>query len=305
MDSATVTPRAKVFISCGQRPGIELNTANAVSKRVQELGFDAYVALEQQSLKGLKENIFAELESSEYFIFIDFPREQLDGSGDSRGSLFANQELALASYLDLDVMAFQQEGVKREDGIMRFLQVNCLPFSDAGQLPGLVEDRIKKMGWRSDFKNALVLSISTPPFTDAVDLSGANNRFFHLDVRNLHHRKPALFCTAYVESIVSGGLGASGGLRMVELKWAGSSEQFAVVPPGTARQIDAGFVPHRAPNVFAFNTFSTSSQYMPPLCGPASFEATYLVVSQNFPLARVGVAVRLGTDIDAACVETR
>lgn len=299
--------KAKVFISCGQRSGVELNTANNVADWLEKLGFEAYVALEQQSLKGLKENIFAELESSEYFVFIDFPREQLREErmeGMSRGSLFANQELALASYLDLDVMAFQQEGVKKEDGIMRFLQVNCVPFSNAAELPELVAERVKKMGWRSDWKNALALSISRPPFTDAVDQSGVNNRFFHVEVTNVHHRKPALFCTAYVESISKSDTQGPMAHRMVELKWAGSSEQFAVVPPRMSRQVDAGFVRHAAPHVFAFNTFSTSTQYMPPLVGPGSFEVTYLVVSQNFPLGRMTLKVTVGRDIGAARIET-
>lgn len=70
--------RARVFVSCGQSRGSEEgDVANCVAARLSTLGFDPYVAAEQQTLRGLKENIFAHLERSEYFVFIDFKRERL------------------------------------------------------------------------------------------------------------------------------------------------------------------------------------------------------------------------------------
>jgi hypothetical protein len=70
--------RARVFISCGQtKDSDELETAQKIRDRLQELGFDPYIAVEEQTLSGLKENIFRQLQTAEYFVFVDFKRERL------------------------------------------------------------------------------------------------------------------------------------------------------------------------------------------------------------------------------------
>lgn len=47
--------RATVFISCGQAKGTaEEATALAVARRLQRLGFDPYIAAQQQTLRGLQ-----------------------------------------------------------------------------------------------------------------------------------------------------------------------------------------------------------------------------------------------------------
>jgi len=87
---------------------------------MDKLGFDPYVAVQEQTLRGLKENIFRQLSYSQYFIFVDFKREKLeDKDAMYRGSLFSHQELALASYLDIPVLALQETGIKKNDGILR------------------------------------------------------------------------------------------------------------------------------------------------------------------------------------------
>jgi hypothetical protein len=101
--------RARVFISCGQNKGSgEQELADEIGGRLKGLGFDPYVAVGEQSLRGLKENIFGQLNRSEYFLFVDFKREPLGKTGFHRGSLFSHQELAVASFLEIDVLAFQE-----------------------------------------------------------------------------------------------------------------------------------------------------------------------------------------------------
>src|SRR5438552_11625918 len=152
--------RARVFISCGQsKHSDEVETAQKIARRLQELGFDPYIAVEEQTLRGLKENIFSQLEKSEYFVFVDFKREQLAGSDPPvhRGSLFSHQELALASFVDIPVLAFQEKGVRPHDGILRFLQANCTPFTDRHLLPNVIADAVQERNWNSNFRNDLVL----------------------------------------------------------------------------------------------------------------------------------------------------
>ena len=113
---------ARVFISCGQSQGTdEVQVAKDIEAEFRKLGFDPYVAVEEQSLRGIKENIFRQLETSEYFVFIDFKREYVPDKNACRGSLFSHQELALAAYLGLPIIAFREKGVIPEDGIMGVL----------------------------------------------------------------------------------------------------------------------------------------------------------------------------------------
>jgi hypothetical protein len=90
---------ARVFISCGQSRGSdEEKTAHAIAERLIEMGFEPYVAVEEQTVAGLTGNIFERLRKSEYFVFVDFKREPLGSTAVHRGSLFSHQELAIAAF---------------------------------------------------------------------------------------------------------------------------------------------------------------------------------------------------------------
>jgi hypothetical protein len=150
--------KARVFISCGQRRETEeLEIAEKIANDLKGLGFDPYVALQEQKLEGVKENIFRKLSNSEYFLFIDFKREKLADSDVCRGSLFSHQELAIATFLGHEVLAFQEEGVKKDDGVLRFIQANCIPFAKRTDLPATVLAKIKEKGWEATWRNELFL----------------------------------------------------------------------------------------------------------------------------------------------------
>ncbi len=68
--------KARVFISCGQRQD-ELKIVKEIASKLDVLGYDPYIAVEEQTLKGFKENILDHLSKSEYFLFMDFKREKL------------------------------------------------------------------------------------------------------------------------------------------------------------------------------------------------------------------------------------
>jgi hypothetical protein len=106
--------KAKVFLSCGQSKGSdEPVVTERIAQKICALGFECYVAVAEQSLRGLRENIFAQLESSDYLVFIDFKREELKVNGGlpiCRGSLFSHQELAIASFLEIPVLPLQEKG---------------------------------------------------------------------------------------------------------------------------------------------------------------------------------------------------
>lgn len=182
-------PRARVFISCGQsKESDEVHISDAIRARLEQLGFDPYVAVAEQTLREIRENIFEQLRKSEYFLFVDFKRELLirterRGLWDSiarlfpmgdqqvcRGSLFSHQELSIASFLDITVLAFQERGVKPTDGLLQFLQTNCIPFTDKHTLPNLVADLVRQRGWDPTWRNELILEASPPVVTATLRL---------------------------------------------------------------------------------------------------------------------------------------
>jgi hypothetical protein len=178
------TDPARVFISCGQREdGGEFRIAKEIGTRLEGAGFEYYIAIEQQSLLAIRENVFPRLTDYEYFLFIDFRRERLGRSGPYRGSLFSHQELAIASYLEKDLIAFRENGVSPLDGLIGHLQANCTAFTDRSTLPDLVIEEVKRRHWTPDWRNELVISLNDPPYDDARAVpENVYGRFFHLRV---------------------------------------------------------------------------------------------------------------------------
>jgi hypothetical protein len=111
---------ARIFVSCGQSENSdEIGIAGAVGTELRQLGFEPWIAVANQTLSGIQEFVFDALKNSEYFIFLDFKRERLEGTS-FRGSLFSHQELAIASFLGLELLAFRESGTKLE-GLLAFV----------------------------------------------------------------------------------------------------------------------------------------------------------------------------------------
>jgi hypothetical protein len=302
--------RARVFISCGQNKETdELATAKAIEARLKALGFDPYIAVEEQTLLGLTENIFARLRTSEYFIFVDFKRERLDdGSNKHRGSLFSHQELAIASFLNLDVLAFQEVGVRQLDGIMRFLQANAISFTDRHTLASVVADNVLARGWRSDWRRALEVRRQPGQYKDArIYLEsrfdhGREARLFHASVHNCHLTLPAAHTFVYLDHIKKQDGGQLVPLPAVELKWAGYRYPNALIRPSSSRLFDCCWIDHQQPSVANFNVFSDSTEYTPRIEGPGRFRLRYTALADNFPEASLDLDLVLGNSIEDAAL---
>lgn len=303
-------PRARVFISCGQSRGTdEVTIASDVASRLADLGFDPYVAVQEQTLRGLKENLFAQLERSEYFLFIDFARERLAGTPEQafaelprRGSLFSHQELSVAAYLDLDVIALREIGIKTEDGILGFLQANPIMFEDrsavADQVIQLVRER-----WRPGWRKELVLEKEAGHFIDANIGGSRRGRYFHIRVRNLDHKRAALNCRVFLEKLFHLDHDVSIPVETLEFKWAGSPLASGTIGAGAVRSFDAIWFVHGDTTVPKFNVHTDSTQFMPKLNGYGNYVLTFLVVSDNCPPARGSFRLSYRRSVDAIRLE--
>ena len=135
--------RARVFISCGQRTNREITIGKSVEDYFIERGFNTYFAERVHSSDALTENIFRALRNSEYFLFIDFRREKIEEDEDQyRGSLFVNQEIAIATFLGLTGVGFCENLIKRE-GILEYHIYNEHYFEDGTEIINKLKELTK------------------------------------------------------------------------------------------------------------------------------------------------------------------
>ncbi len=298
-------PRARVFISCGQsKNSDEEATAAAVRKTLEDLGFEAWLAYQQQTLSGVKEHIFQKLDNSEYFVFVDFRREQLGRTGVYRGSLFSHQELALASYLGIDVLAFREVGVKKLDGLLSFLGGEAIEFEHKRTLPNKiakeVRKRIRNGKWNPHWRNEIVLE-SKPTHTDFPSEKGLLRRFFNISALNRHRNKVATNCYVYLERATR--LDPSEPIPLhhtFELQWEGFRLPYANILPGQFRRFNAFCIPFDSPTRLQFSgLFSDWPGLFPDIQSAGRYNLDYLVLSSNFPPARRSFRLTLAPVLDS------
>ena len=292
--------RAKVFISCGQQDQ-EMDIVDKIKKFLHDEGYTPYVARRHHSLKSLRENVFRELDESEYFLYIDFKREELKAAKSGgppihRGSLFTNQELAIASFLDLDPIGFQQQGVKKLDGMMQALQLNCEEFESHDQLFEKIQEKIKSGIWRPNWSNKLCLCRDPK---ECGGSSGDPPRIFHVDVKNLHLRKTAIQCRAYLDEIVNLETNEKIPFDTFQLKWAGTTIPDVNIRPKKTNSFDAFYIKENEPTRLQWMGFSfaDTEKVCPNVNGPGKYLFTFVVVSHNFPEVRTQFILDLREDV--------
>jgi len=289
---AEQTPQARVFISCGQRTKEEKGLGSSCKKHFERRGFSVYLAEAVQSLEALTENIFYHLRNSEYAVFIDCARGEVSPGEFIRGSVFVNQELAIAAFLGIDSRVFHEEGVTRE-GVAEYLIAKPVLFKSRPQFLGKLRRQTKE--WRPDWRNELTLQFlrCAPNF---VDRDGHLTDWYHLQVMNKHLNKYARNCIAYVLEIENLDTREQIEVGNFELIWAGTDAFERHILPKKPAEIDAFYIVH-GESVIRFNhRRSTSSQYgIKPLI-KGNYLLTYLVVSENFDQVKKTFRLEFGGD---------
>jgi hypothetical protein len=296
--------RARVFISCGQaRETQEAQVAHAIAEKLRARGFEPYVAVEEQTLRGLKENLFRQIENSEYFVFVDFKREELDSTGFHRGSLFSHQELAIAANREVELIAFREAGVKLE-GISQFVQANAQEFTDRQHLPAFIAQTVLERNWDASWRNELTITADEPTVSETMRVDGKGfgfpAQFVHVVVRNRHKSKPAVNCYAYLEVVTNLRTEEDLPVPTIEHKWAGYLYPNAIIAPRSVRPFDAFWYPLvpavRARSLLEFNVFADSTGYLPEIREPGTYRLAYRVICENFPAVAGNFQLTLTTD---------
>lgn len=302
--------RAKIFLSCGQRTEYERKTANDLAKELNDLGFDTYIAIKQQSLSSLRENIYKQLETSDYYLFIDFKREKLcnidhnrllskvifSKNLEYRGSLFAHQELAIASFINLPILAFQEEGIKKLDGLMNALQVNSYTFTQSTHLLeyiiSTVKEKLQTGEWATDWKSSITAICDNEFYEDTYDYSTKETlRVFHIGVCNNHRYKPLINGSVLLERILVINSNLIIPIETVETKWKGSQYPYITIAPNSIRKFDAILILKTQPEIMHFHILTDYGGYSIKVETREPILATFRITSSNFPCLLITIKI--------------
>jgi hypothetical protein len=294
-----------IFISCGQADAEEGQIASEVSALLVKQGFpEPYVAIQAQTIQDVNFSIINSLKKSDYYIFIDFARERIGSRGWFkplfRGSLFTNQELAIAYVLEFkEVLYLQQEGVNLE-GLGKYLLSNAVKFKNKNEVPRIIEQEVKNKGWLPTYSRHLTLGNPTYgqpcQYTDS---TGTYQQYIWLlEVENLRHDTAAFDTLARVNEITLPGGNKISCPDREFLKWAGKREAYsATILPRSNARLD----------LFALDNANTSHLYLhserdviprnPILNSPGIYTLHYQLFSKGFPLLDFDVSVTLAQSI--------
>jgi hypothetical protein len=311
--------KSRIFISCGQHGSSddltsELGIATIVKRRLEELGFEVYIAIEQHTLKGFTENILATLQDSEYYLFIDFNREKIiteskneryDIEFKNRGSLFSHQELGIATFLKKEhTLVFQEKGVLERDGIKGFVQSNPITFDNRKILPNKIIEVITSEQWHTGWRNRLLVEREEDEHEDTFYHSTASDvRFFHVRVTNNHNLKTAHECSVYLNSITDLNDRTVRCPPVVEFKWQAMKTESVTILPNQTRYFDALFVEKHIPNIvhLGINPFllDFSGFYQPYIIAvQGDYELEFELASREFQSLRTKFGLHIGTNLD-------
>ncbi|MBL7074260.1 hypothetical protein ISS37_03360 [candidate division KSB1 bacterium] len=218
-----------------------------------------------------------------------------------RGSLFTNQELAIAYNLQFEeVLYIQQEYVKLE-GIGKYLLSNAIRFRSKTDVPDIIENEITQRGWSSTYSRHLV--VSNPNNTGAwqyTDHTGTYQHYiWHLTVENLRYDVAAFDTVVRLDKIT-----LPNGNKVVSrdrnfLKWAGKIRAYSA----TILPRDGGIF-----DLFALDQTNNSQVYLhseedrPPrqsiINSTGNYILHYQIFSKGFPLLEFNIELKLTGNVN-------
>jgi hypothetical protein len=188
--------KGKVFVSCGQQSREERQIAREIFDLLVARGFNVYLAINVQTILEINTGIIGELKDSDFYLFVNFRHERI-GRARFRGSLFSNQELAIAYAFGFEkLLVINQSGVKAE-GILRYMGNNSETFRGISDCSAVVERGIDRARWTPDYTRRLrpgQLRFSNPDVL--IRYGNLVGRFLYLDIHNDRPDIAALETTA-------------------------------------------------------------------------------------------------------------
>ncbi len=303
----------KVFISCGQATDREIETAKKIKEWLEnkEIGFEkAYVAIREQEMQDLNSAIINNLADSDYFLFIDFKRETINGGNlfkkvvnwllgkkSYRGSLFAHQELALAYYLGFeDVIFLHQEGVISE-GFLKSIQGNSIPFRGYDEILEIVKEQVGKR-WDKNYSRHLVvgdITKSEGSYGDHSSDGQKRQQIWHCRIDNRRKREAAQNVVARLKEIRDEKGEVKSSPDKQALKWAGAYTSYSyVIPPQSDGTFDLFCTfPYKLTEIYLHSLLDVKPRE-PIIRKAGEFYLIYQISAINFPRLEFSVKLNSG-----------
>jgi hypothetical protein len=150
---------ARVFISCGQQSDDERAVAEALVNWFTSQGYSPYVAVKVHTITDLNAGIIEAIKTSDYYVFINFPREEVIRSGGNirRGSLYSHQELAVAYALGFEHILILNHRNVHDEGVQKFIVSNLPRFDNYKEVLPTIIQAVTEAGWSSNYSRQLSL----------------------------------------------------------------------------------------------------------------------------------------------------
>jgi hypothetical protein len=294
---------AKVFVSCGQRPGAEKEFCAKLDQWLRGEGFNPYFAIQSTSILDLNSGIIRELQSSDYYLFINFAREKVVSGTDSwlRGSVYTNQELAIAVAAGFEKCLFvNQKGIKRE-GIHEYLVSNVPEFDSTLDLLPILKRAIKEDAkWSPAYSRQLEAERCVwGPVVLYGDQTG--RRCIKVLYVHVQNRRPDLAALHTVARLVRWGELGHARLEspdMNPLKASGFPGYSHTIFPEGFVSFDLCALSAEKPGVVYLNSALDVTPRAPLIERPGNYELDFEVFSQGFPKLSFTVALTVPQDLN-------
>lgn len=293
----------KVFISCGQAFAEERVAAAELSQWLRDRGFLPYVAIQAQSIQDVNTAIISELKASDYYIFIDFPRELLksDSDGAHRGSLFTHQEMAIAYILGFERVLFLRHKDVKLEGLLQYTASNATIFSTSKEAIQKAEDAIDERGWLPSYTQHLVaanLNWSQGMICYISHSTGEHlvGRFLYIDIQN-HRSDLAAFNTVARLGSINDANGNSIPIAdCSHLKVTGQPGYAQTIWPGNHGAFDLLLAKAGQGGSICLNSSLDLSPKPPIITQPGRYILRYEILSESFPVLKFSIQLDVTGD---------
>jgi len=302
----------KVFISCGQASEAERVVAREVSTWFASEGFAPYIATQVQSIPDLNSGLIGELKRSDFYLFINFRRERLPTGRSKRlfrGSLYANQELAIAYALGFEHMLFlNQKGAER-GGMFGTIVSNAPEFEKLDEVLPTVNRMVAQAKWNPAFSRqlqavALRWTRKVLTYNDHVSWDGQTDMAHRTKILIGKVRNPRSDIGAHdvamrLKSIVNPDGTASECTDGTPLKVSGQYLSYSqIIWPESTGEFDLLALDAQQPTRVFLNSKQDLDPRRPIVAAVGKYRLIYELVAVGFPKAEVAIDLALTGNLD-------
>ena len=160
-----------------------------------------------------------------------------------RGSLFTNQELAIAYTLGFDEALFMQQSGVMLEGIGKYILSNARHFDRLDDVLNILKEEITKRQWRPEYSRHLVPTIRNydhvVEYVEYDRTASHRQYIWHVEISNRRRDLGAMSTIAILDRIQLPSGETIPSPDRAYLKWAYQADHQRTIPPGESAIFDA------------------------------------------------------------------